>query len=150
MYYLEDFEVGMTLKSKARYKVTEKEIIDVGLRWDPRPFHTDVETASNSIFGGIVACSAHLFGIMSWLGHQIGEPTAAVSALGFDKIRLLAPVMAGDKISLKSTVLVVRLSNSRPGCGVICVNNELFNQRDELVYSIQVASMILCRASEAA
>ncbi len=150
MYYLEDFEVGMTIETNERYIVTEKEIKEVGLRWDPRPFHTDVETASNSIFGGIVACSAHLFGIMSWLGHQIDEPTAAVSALGFDKIRLHAPVMAGDEISMKATFLVVRPSNSRPGCGVICVNNELFNQRGELVYSIQVASMILCRASEAA
>ncbi len=146
MYYLEDFEVGKTRESKEQYLVTDDEIMEMGRRWDPQPFHTDREFASNSIFGGLVACSAHLFAIFTLLGaHKLEEPTAAVSALGFDKTRLHAPVMAGDKISFKVTYLEVRPSRSRPGCGIVNAQNELFNQRKECVFSSQCAYLVLCR-----
>jgi acyl dehydratase len=66
MWYLEDYWVGKTIESVDRYIVTEEEIMEVGRRWDPRPFHTDREAAAKSYFGSLVACSAHLFAIVSW------------------------------------------------------------------------------------
>ncbi len=143
MYYLEDFEVGKSYEPKGRYIITEDEIMEIGQRWDPQPFHIDHEAASNSVFGGLIACSIHLFAIVCWFSHQLDEAVAAVAGLGWDKVRMHTPVMADDKISCKVMVLEARLSNSRPDCGVITVQNDLFNQRNELVYSAQNSFLIL-------
>jgi acyl dehydratase len=144
MYYLEDFEVGKTRESVDRYIVTEDEIMEVGRRWDPQPFHIDREAASISSFGGLVACSAHLFAIVCWLGHHMEEPIAGVSALGWDEIRLHAPVRPNDEISCKFKSLEARLSKTQPGCGVVRLHNDLFNQRGELVYSADCSFLVLC------
>jgi itaconyl-CoA hydratase len=74
---------------------------------------------------------------------------AAVAGLGWDKVRMYAPVMADDEISCKVMVLEARLSKSRPDCGVITVQNDLYTQRNELVYSAQNSFLILRHPSEA-
>lgn len=148
MYYMEDFEVGTSYELKGRYIITEDEIMEIGQRWDPQPFHIDREAASNSVFGGLIACSIHLFAIVCWFSHQLDEPVAAVAGLGWDKVRMHTPVKAGDEISCQVKILEARLSNSRPDCGVITVQNDLFSQRNELVYSAQNSFLILRRPSE--
>lgn len=142
MLYQEDFKVGAWRESTEPYLVTEEEIIEVGRRWDPRPFHINRDAASDSLFGGLVACSAHLFAIVSWLAHHMEQPTAGVAGLGWDKIRMHAPVMAGDRISCRVQCLESRPSGSQPGCGVITVYNELYNQRGELVYTAQCSFLV--------
>lgn len=144
MYYLEDFAVGKTRESVGRYIVTEDEIMEFGRRWDPMPFHTDREAASISSFGGLVACSTHLFAIVVWLGHHMEEPIAGVSALGWDKIRLHVPVRPNDEISCKTKCLESRISKTQPDCGVVRLHNDLFNQQGELVYSAECAFLVLC------
>ncbi len=148
MYCLEDFKVGKSYEPKGRYIITEDEIMEIGQRWDPQPFHIDREVALNSVFGGLIACSIHLYAIVCWCGHQLDESIAAVAGLGWDKIRMHTPVKVGDEISCKVKILEVRLSNSRPDCGVITLKNDLFNQRNELVYSAQNSFLILRRPSE--
>ena len=147
MYYLEDFKVGTSYEPTGQYIITEDEIMEIGQRWDPQPFHIDREAASNSVFGGLIACSIHLFAIVCWFSHQLDESVAAVAGLGWDKVRMHTPVKAGDEISCKVKIIETRLSNSRPDCGVITVQNDLFNQRNELVYSAQNSFLILRRPS---
>lgn len=147
MYYLEDFKVGTSYEPTGQYIITEDEIMEIGQRWDPQPFHIDREAASNSVFGGLIACSIHLFAIVCWFSHQLDESVAAVAGLGWDKVRMHTPVKAGDEIYCKVKILETRLSNSRPDCGVITVQNDLFNQRNELVYSAQNSFLILRRPS---
>ena len=148
MYYLEYFVVGESYEPKGRYIITEDEIIEIGQRWDPQPFHIDREAASNSVFGGLIACSIHLFAIVCWCGHQLDESIAAMAGLGWDKVRMHTPVKVGDEISCKVKVLEARLSDSQPDCGVVTLQNDLFNQRNELVYSAQNSFLILRRPSE--
>jgi len=145
MYYLEDFEVGMSYAPRGRYIITEDEIIEIGQRWDPQPFHIDREAAINSVFGGLIACSIHLFAIVCWFSHQLDQSVAAVAGLGWDRVRMHTPVKVGDEISCKVEILEARPSNSRPDCGVVTVQNELFNQRRELVYVAQNSFLILRR-----
>ena len=38
MYYLKDYWPGKIHASHEPYRVTEEEIIEVGRRWDPRPY----------------------------------------------------------------------------------------------------------------
>ena len=145
MYYLKDYWPGKIHASHEPYRVTEEEIIEVGRRWDPRPYHTDPTAAAQSIFGSVVACSAHLFCIVSWLAHHVDEDVAALSGLGWNNIHMHAPVRPGDEISLKAVCLESRPSKSRPDCGVVTCRNDLYNQREEMVFSAEVSLLVKIR-----
>ena len=145
MWYLDDYWIGKNMPSLEPYRVTEEEIIEVGRRWDPRPYHTDPAAAAGSIFGSVVACSAHLFCMVSWLAHHVESDVHAVSGLGWNNIHMHAPVRPGDEISLKAVCLEARPSQTRPDCGVVTCRNELFNQRGELAFSAEVSLLVKIR-----
>jgi acyl dehydratase len=147
--HFEDFRVGEKQTATGDYLVTEDEIIEFGTRFDPQPFHTDPAAAKDSIFGSLVASSVHLFAMSVSFSQHLGEPTAAVSALGFDRLRMLAPARPGDRLSLRSETLSARRSKSRPDCGVIESLSELFNQDGETVMTYQGAFLVRCRNPEA-
>ena len=60
MHY-EDIEVGQKRIKSLSYQVKKEEIIKFARHWDPRSFHIDEVAAVSSVFGGLVACSAHIF-----------------------------------------------------------------------------------------
>jgi len=145
MWYQEDYRVGNVIDSVEPYSVTEEEIIEVGRRWDPRPFHIDPRAAAQLPFGGVIACSAHLFCILSWLSHHMEDDTAAVAGLGCNNVKMHAPVCPNDKISLKAKCLESRPSKTQPGIGLVTVQNNLFNQRGEKVFTAEVSFLLKCR-----
>ena len=145
MRYYEDIQLDVEQIAPGTYEVTEEEIIEMGSRWDPQPFHTNPQAAQESIFGGLVASSVHLFAIAVGLGHTRKEPVAAVTALGFKELQWHAPARPGDVLSLRSRVTQMRLSRSRPDCGIVESRSEVINQRDELVFAYSSAALIRCR-----
>lgn len=149
MRYFEDFVVGTDRFFIGSYEVTEQEVIEVGNRWDPQPFHTDKTAAQQSIFGGLVASSVHLFAMTVSLGNHVEaqHKCAAVSALGFNNMKLHAPARPGDQLRLKEIVGECRPSNSRPDCGIVEVRNELYNQNNELIFSFDSAALMQRRPS---
>ena len=52
-------------------------------------------------------------------------------------------------LSQSSTVLTARLSNSRPGVGVLTMRVDMVNQRDEPVFAYEVAGLYECRPETA-
>jgi len=140
--YLEDYVPGDVFEVAATYLVTEEEILEVGRRWDPQPFHTDKEAAAESFFGGLVASSVHLFAASVWLGYQMETRAAAVSALGFSELSWHAPARPGHRLSMRAETLSARASKSRPDCGVVENKSEIFNQDGELVFSFIGAALI--------
>ena len=140
--HFEDYEEGKVMHIATRYVVTEEEIISMAQKWDPQPFHVDPVAAKASIFGGLVASSAHAFPIYVWLGQQGERKVAAISALGFDKLRFLSPIRPGDTLRYEYSCLEKRRSASRPFAGIVCCEGRLYNQRDELVFSGEVASLV--------
>jgi acyl dehydratase len=144
MRYYEDFDVGVTWFCPDTYEVTEDEILEMGRRWDPQPFHTDPVAAAASPFGGLVASTVHLFGIGNKLGME-ADPVAAISNLGMSNVVNHAPARPGDVMTFELTPLEKRLSNSRPGVGIVSFRGMLRNQRGEEVFSTENAALIACR-----
>ena len=147
MKYYEDYVLGKTLDIPVTYAVTEEEIIQMSAKWDPQPFHMDKEAAKESIFGGLVASSAHIIPIFIWLGQQEGIKTAAVSALGFEEMKPLAPIRPGDVLSYQYECIEKRLSRSRPGVGIVKCMGRMYNQKKELVFTGTVASLVKTRGT---
>ncbi|NQX88433.1 MAG: acyl dehydratase [Halioglobus sp.] len=152
MYYFEDLPIGREVVFEDEYRVTEDEIIEVGQRWDPRPMHIDPVAAVDSIFGGLVASSAHIFAIYVCIGNAVvdrDKQSAAVSALGFNHLQWRAPVRPNDVLRSAYTVVSARVSASRPACGVVTTKNRLFNQHEETVFTLECAYLIERRDIEA-
>ena len=70
----------------------------------------------------------------------------AVANLGFDEVRLPAPVFVGDTLYAESTITGKRESKSRPYAGIINVETRGFNQDDTTVITYKRTAMIYTRA----
>lgn len=143
--YFEDFEVGGEIPFRGTYELTEAEIIEVGKRWDPQPWHIDVEAARASLFGGLVAASAHLFAVTSWFGQRAPSKTATVAALGFDELRLTNPGRVGDRLSATAVCIDKRESKSKPDRGIVRSRMTLKNQDGDTVLSMVTTFLCLKR-----
>jgi acyl dehydratase len=123
------------------------EIKRFAVAYDPQPFHTDEEAAVHSLFGGLCASGWHTGAVMmrtfvDFIGREAeqatrrGEPPLRYGVSpGFDDLKWLKPVYAGDTISYASEVAEKRASNSRRGWGLVFARNTGTNQKGELVLS---------------
>ena len=148
MRYFEDVHVGEKMLFQNTYVVREEEIIEVASRWDPQPFHIDRAAAESSMFGGLTASSVHLFAMMVGIGttDKTFDHLAAVSVLGFDNIRVKHPARPGDVLRVRSEIIAMRKSNSRPDCGIVEARNEMYNQNDIVVMFADNAFLVKCRS----
>jgi len=143
--YFEDMPVGLVLRS-IDYVVAREEVIAFARKWDPQPFHIDEEAARRSVFGGLTACSAHIFSMFSIISQQPldGSRIVALAGLGFEELQLRKPVYAGDTLYCESTVLDARRSASKPDRGVIAQRAALVNQRGEAAFECRCKVMMQC------
>ncbi|MBW2605668.1 MAG: acyl dehydratase [Deltaproteobacteria bacterium] len=143
--YFEDIEVDKKrIKSKV-YRVKKEEIIEFARHWDPRSFHLDETAAVSSVFGGLVACSAHIFSILSWFATHGERRTASMAALGFDDLRMRHPVRPNDTLSCAFTCLEKNESRSKQDRGIVRTLASLSNQQNIEVFSAVVTTMVAKR-----
>ena len=143
--YFEDIEIGVTRDHGVGRVITAEEIKRFALEFDPMPFHTDEKAAKASILGGLCASSVHVLALGSQLAHasEVGAGEMAVlSALGWDQVRLVTPLFAGDHIRARSTVESKRESGSRPDCGIVTLLNEIVRSDGSLIAHYTVAVLV--------
>jgi acyl dehydratase len=142
-FYFDDHVVGDD-HAAGSYAVTAQEIIEFASKWDPQPWHLDEAVARDSPFGGLTACSAHIFSIFCITSQrwQSGVIQQAIAGLGFDEMRMHKPVYAGDTLQCMSLIDTARLSRSYPDRGIVTYFTRLINQSDELVFSIKASTMM--------
>ena len=144
--YFEDVEVGKKRTKSVTYQVNKEEIIEFARHWDPRSFHIDEVAAVSSVFGGLVACSAHIFSILSWFATHGQSRTASIAALGFDKLRMHHPVRPSDTLSCRFECLEKRESHSKPDRGIVRTLATISNQQNIEVFSAIVTTMVAKRS----
>jgi len=142
----EDVEVGKKRTKSVTYQVNKEEIIEFARHWDPRSFHIDEVAAVSSIFGGLVACSAHIFSILSWFATHGQSRTASIAALGFDKLRMHHPVRPSDTLSCRFECLEKRESHSKQDRGIVRTLATISNQQNIEVFSAIVTTMVAKRS----
>jgi acyl dehydratase len=119
--HLEDFKVGDVYEHRPGRTISETDNTWFTLlTMNQHPVHFDAAYAAKSEFGRPLVNSCLTLSIVA--GMSVSDLSQkAVANLGWDKIRLTAPVFAGDTIYAESEVLGVRESKSRPTQGVVSV-----------------------------
>jgi len=131
--YFEDFYPGQKFNSLRSYRVTAKEIISFGEKYDPQPFHIDEAAGKNSFFSGLAASGWLTAAIVMRLRVESINVKGGMIGAGVEEIRWTHAVRPEDKLRTESEILEARRSVSRPGFGVIRSRTTVFNQNDEIV-----------------
>ena len=137
-YYFDDFEVGMTFDSRS-ITISESQILDFALKYDPQPIHLDVPGATEGAFGGLIASGFQTLSLTFRMFWDLGVMAeCGMGAPGIDDLRWHRPVRPGDTLRTKAEVTAVRASKSKPDRGTVTLLYKGFNQNDECVISFSV------------
>ena len=146
--YFEDFTPGREFRTEG-VTITEGQIIDFALTFDPQPFHLNVEAAKQSIYEGLIASGFQTMALTFRLFIQTRALAAcSLGSPGVDEVRFLRPVRPGDTLRATVQVLDQRPSASKPDRGIVRLHWTTLNQRGEPVLTL--TSMQLVRRRPAA
>jgi acyl dehydratase len=117
----EDFTVGDIYEHRPGRTISEADNTWFTLlTMNNHPLHFDHAYAAQTEFGRPLVNSCLTLAMVT--GMSVDDVSyRAIGNLGWDKVRLTAPVFAGDTIYAESEVLAKRESKSRPGQGVVTV-----------------------------
>jgi acyl dehydratase len=146
--YFEDYAPG-SVHEFGSLRVEQDEVIAFAQKYDPQSFHVDPDKAKESIFGGLIASGWQTGGMMMrmYADHYLSH-VASLASPGLDELRWPAPVRPGDELSLRVTVEAARRSKSKPDRGIVHSLIEVLNQNRDVVMSMKVMNMLLCRGPE--
>lgn len=97
------------------FALTEAEIIEYAMKYDPQPFHTDPEAAKAApLFGGLVASGLHSMGMCFGLIMRSGVwREISLGGAGLD-VKWPAPLRPGQEVAVATEVLELTPSRSKP------------------------------------
>ncbi len=148
--YFEDFAPGDRFVSRGK-TLSEAEILDFALRYDPQPIHVDAEAAKRSPFGGLIASGFHTMGIAFRLAWDTGILSdCGLGSPGIDEVRWLKPVRPGDTLHTVVEVVDARPSASKTDRGICRLRYDVFNQNDEQVMTMTAVQIVARRPRAAA
>ena len=100
----EDFSVGEVVEA-GPHLITAEDIKSFAARFDPQPMHLDGSEAQNTLVDGLYASGMHTVCIhMRLLVDGFLRDTRSMGSPGVEEVRYLAPVRAGDSLSLRLEV----------------------------------------------
>jgi acyl dehydratase len=132
--YFEEFTVGRAFDHSWTRTVTEMDnVLYSSLTMNVQPLHLDEEFAKGTEFGQRIVNSLFTLGLM--IGITVNDTTlgTTVANLGMTDVRFPKPVFHGDTLRVRSEILSVRESRSRPDAGIVEFQHVATNQRGEVV-----------------
>ncbi len=131
-----------------------EEIIAFATKYDPQRFHVDPEAAKHSNFGALCASGWHTTAIWMRLNVESmrvvikdamkrGEqPPQFGPSPGFENLKWLKPVYAGDTIRFTRTLNSLRALQTRPGWSMMQMSSAAYNQNGDRVMEFDSAALI--------
>jgi acyl dehydratase len=143
--FLEDFEPGEVYRHPLGRTVTATDNSWFTLlTQNTAPLHFDHHYAAQTEFGKPLVNSAFTLALVT--GQSVTDVSQNVFAnLGWDEVRLPAPVFEGDTIYSESEVLEVRESRSRPDVGVVRIATRGFKSSGEVVITFRRTLLVYKR-----
>lgn len=143
--FFEDFEVGDVYEHPlGRTVTTTDNSWFTLLTQNTAPVHFDRHYASQTEFGRPLVDSIFTLALVT--GQSVTDVSQNVFAnLGWDEVRLPAPVFEGDTIYSRSEVLEIRESKSRPNVGIVKVKTEGYKEDGTVVIVFERTVMVYKR-----
>ena len=137
----EDFEIGDVYQHPLGRTVTQTDNIWFTLlTMNPNPIHFDAHYASQTAFGKPLVDSTFTLALVT--GLSVSDISQNGINLGWDDIRMQAPVYEGDTIYARSTVLSKRQSKSHSDRGIIQVKTTGYNQDGTIILTFKRSIMV--------
>jgi itaconyl-CoA hydratase len=144
--FLEDFRVGDLYRHAHGRTITQTDNTWFTLLTNnTHDIHYNADYASRTEFGRPLVVSTLTLAIVTGLSVPDVSQNA-VANLGWENVRLTAPVFAGDTLYAESEVLEVRPSRSRPGQGIVRVRTRGLNQDGVVVMEFERSVLVHGRA----
>lgn len=141
--YADDLTVGEKI-DLGSYQVTEAEVIDFGIAWDPLDIHTDPAAAEDSIFGGLIASGLHTMAVYQRLAAMaVFRNWATIAGKRISDVNFLRPVRPGD--TLTGTAEIIGIDFDDRGRALVTTTSALTNQDDKSVLGITVEVVVAMR-----
>lgn len=132
--YLDDLSVGDTFTS-ATHQLDVDQVRRFASEFDPQPFHLDEDAARDSLFQGLAASGWHTVAITMRL--LVDSMPLADGVIGAGaEISWARPTRPGDTLHVKSTILSITPSRSKPDRGIVLVESVTFNQDGDEVQKL--------------
>jgi acyl dehydratase len=142
----EEFSVGMRIEHPIRRTATEMDnMLFSALTYNCAPLHIDHEYCKSTIFGKPLINSMFIFALVN--GVIVIDTTIGTTLgnLGYDEVKFVNPVFAGDTIHVVTEVVKLRESQKRTDSGIVWFRHIGYNQHDEIVCECTRAGLMLKR-----
>ena len=141
--YFDDFEIGQQFTTGG-FKLDKEYAIGFARQYDPQYFHVDEHAAKDSLWGQLVASGWQTAAITMRLKTDtpLGKVSGGLIGLGIEAIKWPRPVYPEDTLRIVITIIEKRLSQSKPGHGIMKYKVETFNQQDEMVMEMTTAVIV--------
>ncbi len=144
--YFEDLDPGEPIRI-GEWRISKEESVAFAEEWEPQPHHVDEEAAGRSLHGRLTVCSLYLFAVCTRLFFDYEKPLAVLAMLGKDEVVLPAPAYPDDRLVYETRCLDKRPSRSRPGAGIVTLEDTLGTESGRIVLS-QKVKLLLARRSD--
>jgi acyl dehydratase len=110
------------------------------------PIHFDAHYSTQTEFGRPLMNSCFTLALVT--GLSVGDISRFAVNLGWDEVRMPAPVFDGDTIYARTEVLSTRESRSRPNMGIVEVRTTGFKQDGTVVMTYRRTILVYRRGHE--
>ncbi len=144
--WFEEFEVGALYRHSPGRTVSEADnVLFSTLTMNPQALHLDAAWSAEQPFGQRLVNS--LFTLSTLVGLSVAQLTQGtiVANLGFADVVFPKPVFHGDTLYAETVVLEKRLSESRPGSGIVTFEHTARNQHGDVVAVAKRSTMVRTR-----
>ena len=132
--WYEELQVGVRYRHSPGRTISEADnTFFSALTMNQQALHVDEVYSAEQEFGGRLVNSMMTLAMVVGLSvNQLTQGTM-VANLGFREVKFPAPLRHGDTLRAETVVVDKRLSNSRPGQGVVTLQHVGYNQRGDVV-----------------
>lgn len=146
-YTFDDFAPGDRFVSPGA-SLTEAQVVEFALMFDPQPFHVDREAAARSMYGGLIASGFHTLSLCFRLVMASGVLNHCnLGGNQLDEVKFLKPVRPADTLTVACTVESLRASASKPALGIARIRYSARNQQGEEVLSLLATHLLRRQAT---
>ena len=141
----EDFTVGVLIKHPLGRTVTAADNAWTTLvAVNTNPIHFDAHYASQTEFGKPLVNSPFILALVT--GLSVADISRYGVNLGWDEVRMPAPVFEGDTVYAQTEIVNTRESKSRPNMGLVEVKTTGFKQDGTVIMTFRRTILVYKRS----